>query len=205
MLKTSIDKIAKPAIPLFLLGSLKGYISSPYFTFARIILGLGKAKKHIDNKYPKDLRKLCALMLSSYTILLKSEEKDKALRILKAMVLPMGLAVQMANFRYVEDMPNMKNLIQYQQRTNKEGPTRMNSMEIIMANNNTYEFKVSRCCFYEIFNNAGFPELTSVFCEIDNAIFNVYLPDSVIFHRKGQKQRITDGAEYCTFFCEKIH
>lgn len=36
----------------------------------------------------------------------------------------------------------------------------------------------------EAFTELGVPELTTVMCEMDNAIFNTYLPEEVSFHRR---------------------
>ena len=36
-------------------------------------------------------------------------------------------------------------------------------------------------------------------CQIDNAMFNSYLPDVMIFDRGGSGRRITDGERECTF------
>ena len=49
---------------------------------------------------------------------------------------------------------------------------------------------------YELFKELGVPELTSIMCSIDNAIFNSYLPNEVIFKRS---PGIQYGKEECEF------
>lgn len=202
MLKTTKDKIATPSIPLILLGGLIGYTTRPFYYLFKILTGIRPIMNKIDKKYPKDLRKICALMISIYSVFKKKLEKEKALSLVKAVSIPFGLSVQMANFRYVEEERNIENLIKYQKRTNQEGPTRLNKMEIISESNDSYTFTINNdCCFFNVFSKLGMPELTTVLCEIDNAIFNVYSPDKIIFHRNGINNRIADGASKCQFYC----
>lgn len=121
---------------------------------------------------------------------------------MRAVVIVLGLSVQQSNFRNIEDKRTFKNLIAYQQRTNREGPTRLNKMEIIEQSEKRYEFKVTKCLFFEFFSSLGIKELTSLMCSIDNAIFNSYLPEQVCFHRGGLDNRIIDGSESCSFIIE---
>lgn len=202
MLKTTVDTIAVPDIPLILLGLLKGYVKNPGWIRLRILAGMPRFIKRLGRDYPADLKRLCALLASMYTIFRTRLSDDKALSLVKAIAIPLGLSVQMANFRYVEDERTPENLIRYQQRTNREGPTRMNTMRIDRADNREYRFAVTgRCCFFDAFTALGMPELTTVSCEVDNAIFNVYSPDRIVFTREGAGRRIADGAGECSFVC----
>ena len=76
-------------------------------------------------------------------------------------------------------------------------------MEIIEKTEDRYVFKVTKCMFYEFFKYLEVPELTRIMCSIDNAIFNSYLPEKIIFHRDGINNRIADGASECMFVIEK--
>lgn len=77
-------------------------------------------------------------------------------------------------------------------------------MEIIEQTDNRYVYKVTKCMFYEFFKYLGVPELTRIMCSIDNAIFNSYLPEKIIFHRNGVNNRMVDGASECMFVMEKV-
>ena len=48
--------------------------------------------------------------------------------------------------------------------------------------------------FHEFSVHIGASELTPVVCQIDNAMFNCYLPDEVMFDRGGPGRRIADGS-----------
>ncbi len=77
-------------------------------------------------------------------------------------------------------------------------------MEIVEQSNIRYEFHVTRCVFNELFRYLKVPELTSIFCAIDNAIFNTYLPEELVFHRNGLNNTIPQGNKYCEFVIENI-
>jgi len=204
MLKTNVDNIAKPVKPLILLGILKAYITNPVIFLIRVKYKAKTFKKQISDNYPDDFIEIITLFTSIYSLLLEKVDKEKAFSIVKAIGIPIGLSVQMANFRYVEDDRTFENLIKYQQRTNREGPTKLNKIKIMDQDEKCYRFRVHNCIFMKAFSELGMPELTQVMCEVDNAIFNVYLPERVVFHRDGTGNRIADGAEYCTFVCENI-
>lgn len=208
MIKTNIDKPAKPEISLIILGVLKGYFNNAEDLWKKTLA----SKKELTNKlllespqYPADFVNLISTVTALYGELKKELENYIALSIVKAAFLPAGLAMQIGNFRYIEDNHTFDNLIKYQQRTNKEGPTRFNKMEVIRQDDSTYEFHVHNCMFSDVFSKLGVPELTKVMCAIDNISFNVYLPDVVHFHRNGSSNTIIGGKDYCTFICENIH
>ena len=207
MIKTNIDKPAQPNVPFIILGVLKGYLDNAEDFMDKTM----RLRKEIATKisqenqqYPADFVNIVSMVAALYSELKKDMENEKALSIVKASFLPVGLAVQMGNFRYVEDNHTFENLITYQQRTNKQGPTQLNRMEIIQQNNKTYEFHVHNCMYRDEFSKLGMPELTTVMCAIDNVVFNAYLPDKVHFHRNGTGNTIVNGMQYCTFVCENI-
>lgn len=202
MLKTNTDRVAKPLKPLILLGILKGYVSHPLLVLLKLPKFMKKYKKQLPGSYPVDFVQVVVLMAALYTIFRERHDRETAFSMVAAVILPLGLAVQMANFRYVEAERTMNNLITYQQRTNREGPTRLNKMEILKQSSECYKFRVHNCMFMEAFSLLGMPELTRVMCAVDNAVFNVYLPEQIVFHRNGVGNRIVDGAPFCSFVCE---
>lgn len=207
MIKTDINNPARPEASLIILGVLKGYFGNAEDLMKNAL----ETKKEIvqailqeNPQYSTDFVNLISLVSALYKELMKVMNPEKALSVVKASFLPVGLAMQMGNFRYVEDDHTFENLIKYQQRTNKEGPTKLNRMEVIEQCTKTYKFHVHNCMFKDEFTKLGVPELTTIMCAIDNVIFNAYLPDKVHFHRDGVDNRIIDGKHYCTFICENI-
>jgi hypothetical protein len=205
MMKTSEDIMAKPDVSLIILGVLKGYFEDAESCMENVKLLCRKISADMlqaSSRYPKDFVQIVSVAAALYIELQKDLDQETALSLVTAAFLPVGLAMQLGNFRYVEERHTFDNLIRYQQRTNKLGPTRLNQMEIITQNDNIYEFHVHNCLFKDAFTELEMPELTKVMCAIDNVIFNVYMPDQVHFYRNGAANTIAEGKQYCTFLCE---
>ena len=201
--KTDIDNIAKPATSLILIGVLKGYIKNPIVFLIKTKLTFKKYKKSIQLDLPSDFINSTGLIAWIYIRLTERIGKEKAFEVIRACVLTSGLAVQQANFRNVETKRTFENLKKFQQRANNEGSTKLNTVEVIEASENKYEFRVTRCLFHELFTYLKVPELTSIMCSIDNAIFNTYLPEKLVFHRNGINKTLSSGHKYCEFVVEK--
>ncbi|MDC7220040.1 MAG: DUF6064 family protein [Spirochaetales bacterium] len=203
-LKTNKDKIASPNAVIMALAVLKGYISFPGPFLFSTVIGLPKLIVKNKKDYPVDFLKSSGLTTLLYKGLIPSLGKEKAFEVVRAVIIPIGLATQQANFRNVEEPRTFENLVKYQQRTNREGPTRLNTIEIEEQSEREYRFKVSRCLFLEFFNSQGVPELTKLMCTVDNAIFNIYRPEEIFFHRDGVGNRMADGCAACQFVVEKL-
>ena len=197
-----INKIAKPANFLIILGVLKGYINNPLWFILKSKLSFNKFKKDIKLNLPTEFINTIGFMAWMYIRLSKQIDKEKAFEIIRACMLISGLAVQQANFRNVEAQRTFDNLKAFQQKANKEGSTKLNTMKIIEESESKYEFRVTRCLFFELFAYLKVPELTSIMCSIDNAIFNTYLPEKLVFHRNGLNNTMVFGKEYCEFVIE---
>lgn len=203
MLKTTVDQPGEPNKALMALGILQGYIRHSSWFLLNTLLTLPSFKKRLPKDLPKDFVEVTALQTWMYIRLKGRIGKEKAYEVLRALVLPAGLAVQQSNFRCVEARRTFENLITYIQRTNREGPTRWNRVEILEQSEHKYEIRVHNCMFHEVYTQLGVPELTGLMCAVDNAIFNTYLPDRITFHRNGIGNRIADGASACHFVIER--
>lgn len=202
MLKSTIEKPAKPNKMLLALGILQGYLKNPLWFLISSVLSFQKFKKLISPEFPPEFVQENALQAWMYIRLKQQLPQEQAFEIMRALVIPIGLTLQQGNFRNVEAPRNFENLIQYQQRTHREGNTRWNTLEVVEQNQDRYEIRVTNCIFYNFYNSLGIPEMTQFMCAVDNAIFNTYLPEKIIFHRDGVGNRIADGAESCKFVIE---
>ena len=202
MLKSDIENPARPSVLFMAYAILKGYLKSPLLLLFGTLLTLPSFKKGIPKDLPEDFVKTVALQGWLYIRLKDRVGQEKAYEIMRAVILPIALAVQQGNFRSVEAGRTFESLKHYQQRTNREGPTRWNRMEIDEQNEKRYAFRVKNCLFYEFFSCIGAPELTRFMCATDNAIFGSYLPEEVTFHRNGLYNTIADGASECRFVLE---
>ena len=195
-------EIAKPSSFLILLGVLKGYLKSPLLFLITSKMTFKKFRKNILLDLPNDFIETSGFIAWIYIRLKNKIGQEKAFEILRAGILTSGFAIQQANFRNVEVQRNFENLKKYQQKANKEGSTKLNTMEVIEDSDTKYEFRVTRCLFYELFTHLEVPELTSIMCSIDNAIFNTYSPEKLIFHRDGLNKTLLEGNKYCEFVIE---
>ena len=201
-LKTNIDSIAKPATFLIMLGVLKGYINNALFFLIKTKLTFNKFKKSFRIELPKDFVNEYAFIAWLYISLSTKTGKEKAFEIIRTCIISTGIAIQQANFRNVEAKRTFENLILFQKKAKNTGSTKLNTMEIITETKNKYEFRITKCTFYDLFSYLEVPELTTIFCSIDNAIFCSYLPEKIIFHRNGIRKTIAEGNKYCEFVLE---
>lgn len=202
MLKTTTDQPGKPNRALMALGILQGYLKHPLWFLLTTMLSLPRFKKQLPSDLPRGFVEFTALQTWMYKRLKARVGQAQAYEIVRACILPIGLALQQGNFRAVEAPRSFDNLVAYQQRTNREGPTRWNEMDILEQSERRYEFRVTKCMFHDLYTRLGVPELTRLMCEVDNAIFNSYLPEQVTFHRNGLGNRLADGAPVCHFVLE---
>ena len=201
-MKTNLDKVANPDALLIARGILKGYLPHPNLFTLRLMLAMPRTKKKIQKNIPDDIKGLLALTIAMYGLLLKTEEKEKALSLVKAVVVPIGLTKQYGLLRFVEEPKHdLGNLIRYSQRAKVEGPMRLNRMDVIDESDSRYEFRVKNCVFKGVYERSGYPELLNILCSVDNALYNTYAPDLITFTRGGADKTIARGNRTCNFIC----
>ncbi|MEA3346916.1 MAG: L-2-amino-thiazoline-4-carboxylic acid hydrolase [Candidatus Auribacterota bacterium] len=202
MLKTSISNKATPAVLFIAYGVLKGYAKNPLRLFIKILLKVPKLKKQLPKKLSNDIKKQAAIIASMYIVLKEKVEKERALSTVQAVITPVAIAVQLGNFRYAETDRSFEKLKKYHEMAISESPTRSNIKEIIESSDEKYHFRVKSCLHMGLFKRLGVPELTRIMCNVDNALYNIYSPDKVLFHRNGPGHTIFEGCKYCEFICE---
>lgn len=195
-------KELKPSIFLIMLGVLKGYIKNPVLFLFKSKITFKKFKKTIKTDLPDDFVKSSGFVAWLYICLSEKIGKEKAFKIMKIAVSTTGFAIQQSSFCKVDEPLSMKNLVKYQQLANSKGTTKLNTMEIIKQSNKRYEFRITRCLFLEFFTQLGVRELTSIYCSVDNAIFNSYMPEKLTFHRNGLCHTKYENHKNCEFVIE---
>lgn len=165
-------------------------------------LTLGGFKKTIDRRFPRELIDLAALPAWVYLNLKKKIGQRKAFEIMRVAMLTGGTAAQNLQFDTVHKERTFRNFADLEVENNRGGLVRWNKMEVVERTDRRFEIKVTRCMFHEFAVSLGMPELTPIVCQIDNAMFNSYLPDEMTFDRGGVGQRIADGKHECKFVWE---
>jgi len=202
MLKTDIERPARPMTPLIVLAVLSGYVQHPVVLLLGTLLAMRRFRKGLPARFHADFVRTIAMPALLYRRLRDKLGRDVAFEVFRAIMTTTGFAIQYGNFRGVEAPRTFANLVRFQQRTNREGPTRWNRMEVVEETEQRYEFKVHNCTFRDFFEAIGTPELTPIICAVDNAIFNTYLADQVRFHRGGPRETLATGAPVCRFILE---
>ena len=185
-----------------LLHLLKDELRFPRLFLLQCRLTVGRFKKRIDPRFPIELIELAALPLWVYINLKQRLGQAKAFEIMRIAILTGGVAQWNFAYETVTKERTFANLCEQELEVNKTGPTRWNSLEVVERSERRFEIKITRCLYHELTTSVGVPEITPVICQIDNAAFNSYLPDRVIFHRGGPGNRIADGQSECHFVWE---
>jgi hypothetical protein len=194
---TNMD-LKKVTTPI-LLHMLRSEFRFPLLFMLRCKLTVGRFKRTIDPRFPSDLIELGALPLWVYINLKKKIGQKKAFEIMRVAILTGGIASWNFTYKAAERERNFKNQCDSEIEVNKMGFTKWNTLEVVERTERRFEIKITRCLYHELATSVGVPELTPVICQVDNAAFNSYLPDRIVFNRGGPGHRIADGAKECKF------
>jgi len=194
----NMKKITTP----LLLHLLKMEMHYPRLFLTRCILTVRRFKRKIDPRFPEELLDLTVLPLWVYINLKTAIGPKKAFEVMRIVILTAGVSKQNILFEPIRKERTFKNFIQQELEINKTGTTRWNTLEIVEQTSHRFEIKITRCLYHELTSSLGIPELTPIVCQVDNAVFNSYLPEQMTFHRNGQGKRIADGNKECHFVWE---
>jgi hypothetical protein len=183
---------------------LRNDMRFPMLFLTRCKLTVGRLKKRIDSRFPQELIDIAALPLWVYINLKEKIGQQRAFEVMRIAILTGGLAQW--NFQYgaAEKERTFKNLCDAEIEVNKTGFTQWNTLEVVERSARRFEIKITRCLYHELTVSLGLSELTPVICQIDNAAFNSYLPDKVVFNRGGANHRIADGKKECNFVWDVV-
>lgn len=176
----------------------------PTLFLLRCKLTVGRLKKRIDPKFPQELIDIAALPLWVYINLKEKIGQQRAFEVMRIAILTGGLAQWNLQYGAAEKERTFKNLCDAEIEVNKSGFTQWNTLEVVERSERRFEIKITRCLYHELTVSLGLPELTPVICQVDNAAFNSYLPDKVVFNRGGPNHRIADGKKECNFVWDVI-
>ncbi|WP_437723550.1 L-2-amino-thiazoline-4-carboxylic acid hydrolase [Sorangium sp. So ce861] len=194
-----LRKVTSPVL-LHLLGK---EMRSPRLFLWRCLLSFPRFKRSIEPRFPAELVDLAALPIWVYINLKQRIGQKRAFEVLRVAMLTGGVAQWNLQFETVDRPRTFATLCDQELRVNQTGITRWNTLEVVERSERRFELKVTRCLYHELAASVGVPELTPIACQIDNAGFNSYLPDEVLFHRGGPGHRISDGAKECRFVWER--
>ena len=191
----NLRKVTTPV----LLHLLSGKVRFPWLFLLKCKLTVNRFRRTIDPSFPAEMVAICALPLWVYINLKKQLGPKPAFEIMRVALLTGGIAQWNFAYHAADEPRTFENLCDEEIIVNQSGPTRWNTLEVVERTERRFEIRITRCLYHELTTAMGVPELTPVICQIDNAAFNSYLPDEVVFTRGGPGHRISDGAKHCDF------
>ena len=152
-----------------------------------------------------DFVKRFSLASAIYLELIGRIGKEEAFEAMQRILVPIGCNEQWAHLRSLGNAAQtpMGRLMAFHQLMDKKGAPQFNQREYLERSENVCHFAIKRCIFHDFFTQAGTPELTKLFCEVDRQFFGPAFPD-LKFHRGDSwENTIAYGRESCTFIFEK--
>jgi hypothetical protein len=176
----------------------------PALFLIRCKLTVGRLKRRIDPRFPQELIDIAALPLWVYINLKQKLGERRAFEVMRIAILTGGLAQWNLQYGAADKERSFKNLRDSEIEVNKSGFTRWNTLAVVERSERRFEIKITRCLYHELTVSLGLAELTPVICQVDNAAFNSYLPDKIVFNRGGPNHRIADGKKECNFIWDVV-
>jgi hypothetical protein len=149
--------------------------------------------------------KRIALAPVLYEELGKKIGKQKALDVMQDLLVAVGCSEQWDHLNTIPAGPaaGMQRLMAFHDLMDQKGAPQFNLREYVQQNDRVCHFVITRCIFHDFFTEAGAPELTTSFCEVDRQFFPDAFPD-FIFHRGDSwENTIAYGKDHCEFVFEK--
>jgi hypothetical protein len=205
MLKTTRDDPARFSMfskALIVYAVLREYACHPLAFLLGTVLTIGSFKKKLPKDLPKDFAELFAFPAWIYIRLKEKLGQEEALALTRAIIVPLGMAVYGAEFRLVEAPRTWENFINFLELSNREGAIRWSKVAMDERGDTTCKYQCTFCMIHDFLSKLGIPELTEPFCTLDNALYNAYLPNEVLFTRGGKDKTIERGNPFCQFVHE---
>lgn len=144
------------------------------------------------------------LVSAFYLELVGISDTKKAINTMRSIIVPVGVNESMKGFRTLKDHYStpMEYLISYLDYIDEKGAGRFCSREYAKKNDHVCHRIVTKCPFHGFFSDAGTPELTQLFCEVDRVFYEKAFP-GLVFHRGDSwKNTIASGKNHCDFIFE---
>lgn len=144
------------------------------------------------------------LVSTIYLELKRRYDTEKAITIIRNIIVPIGLNESMTGFQTLKNSKKtpLEYLISYLDFIDEKGAGRFCNREYPKKNNHVCHRVVTKCPFHGFFSEAGTPELTQLFCEVDKVFYEKVFPE-LIFHRGNSwKNTIAYGRDHSDFIFE---
>jgi hypothetical protein len=158
-------------------------------------------KTSIESQFAKRL----SVSTAMYRELLKRLDRDKAFEIMREILVPIGTKEQLDNLDKwgVAQKSGMEKLLAFYDAMGKGGIGQFVQRTITEKNNNTLSFQVRNCFFNRFYEEAGTPELTRLFCEVDIEFYSRAFPEFKFHRGNSLENTVAYCKDHCVFICEK--
>ena len=175
----------------------------PLFFFKCFIKKKGIFNKtHWSNEHTEesDFAKRLSLASAMYLEFQNKFGREKAFEIMKKLLLSVGCNEQ---WEHLHSLPlSKRNPFEFEKLMDERGVVQFNKKQHIKRTDRIFYFIIKRCIFKDFFTEAGTPELTKLFCEVDREFFPKAFPE-FRFHRNGSwENTIAYGKDHCEFVFE---
>ena len=131
--------------------------------------------------------------------------RDKAFEVMEELLVSIGCNTQWGhlNSMDVAEGAQMERLMAFNELMDEKGAPRFNKREYVKRDDNMCHSLITRCVFNDFFAEAGTPELTKLFCQVDRRFFPEAFPDFRFHRGDSWENTIAYGKDHCEFVFEK--
>jgi hypothetical protein len=183
------------------------------WSWPAVMLKAGARKKVIFSKtrwssipgYESEFVKRISLAPALYVDLEKSVGREGAFEVMEDLLVSVGCNDQLEHLSVLDAVGGtaMARLMAFNKRMDQKGTPRFNKREYVKQNERICHFVITRCIFHDFFTEAGTPELTKAFCEVDRRFFPEAFPDFRFHRGDSWENTIAYGKDHCEFIFEK--
>ena len=140
-----------------------------------------------------------------YRGLLKKLDGDRALGIMRRILVPLGTGEQLDNLdRWgVSQKTGPEKLLAFYDAMGTGGVGQFVHRTITEKGDSVLSFQVRNCLFKRFYDETGTPELTRLFCEVDVEFFAQAFPDFNFHRGSSLENTVAYGKDHCEFVFEK--
>ena len=151
-----------------------------------------------------DFLKPYAVAAALYIKLKKKTGREKALGIMRNIIVPVGCIQQNAMVAETDipDNEPMKRLMAFNNLMDIKGASQFNERKYVKKEKNICHFKIKRCVYRDFFDSFGIPELTKLFCEVYKDFFIPAFPAFNVHRGSSWENTLAYGREECDFIFE---
>jgi hypothetical protein len=131
--------------------------------------------------------------------------RDEAFEVVEELLVSIGCEEQWHHLNSMDlaGGSQMEGLMAFNELMDQKGAPRFNRREYVKRDDNMCHFLITRCVFNDFFTEAGTPELTKLFCQVDRRFFPEAFPDFRFHRGDSWENTIAYGKDHCEFVFEK--